>query len=72
MSLNNTTVRIKVTASFIVTLGLYEADADISAIAENVDDLLHVAGGIEDFIDRVDILELTRDNGNIVISSTDA
>lgn len=72
MTADNINVRLKVTASFIVTLGLYEADTDLSAIAENVDDLLREAGGVEDFIDRVDIHELSKDNGTIIISSTDA
>lgn len=65
-------VRLKVTASFIVTLGLYDGGVDQTAIADNINDLLREAGGVQDYIDRVEIHEITDDDHHTLVSSTDA
>lgn len=65
-------VRLKVTASFLVTLGLYDGGVDQTAIADNINDLLREAGGVRDYIDRVEIHEVADDKGHTLVSSTDA
>ena len=54
----NIQVRLNVKASFSLTLGLYSGPLTKKIIAENLNDLLSVAGGIESSLDSWTIEEV--------------
>lgn len=65
-------VRYRVTASFIVTLGMHELPHTKRCIAQIVDDLIEASGGIEDSIDTIEIHAIEHDSGETLAESTES
>ena len=63
MTIDEVNVTIAVKFSVVITLGLYGGPITKALIAENASNFIGSCGGLEDFIDKVEVIDLRDDEG---------
>ena len=68
VTVDDLSVRLSVKLGFSLTLGIYNGPVTKSVIAEHIERMIE-ENGVEEFIDTIDLRDLTLDDGTEMVQS---